>query len=589
MISAISDRSGCRIDVAAGSTVRSGLRGMRLLVSSSAIRIDNHAHIAQMCQLPADASLEQLLAAGWRRWGTSLSGHLRGAFAFVIFDSEGDVIYAARDHLGVAPLFVAHCNGATYFGQTSQIVRAMVQRDLPDDTLMLADFVADACLERDRTFFEGISRVPAAHWMLIDRAGTRTERYWSLSDVPSGRQPDRPVERFRALFDQSVRSCLSAGQSTLLLSGGLDSSALAASAVSIGHRSDLHALSLTYRETAAWCDGPHLAAVADKTGIVPAEVAADRHDPLADMDFWLRAVDGPHVPRGQSSAFQLLLKARAAGSQVVLSGHGGDEIVSFGFGRLNELAKAGRWLCLWRETAASAGLYGDNRMLHFARYLSHKPRFQPILRRLSRYTAKPHSIDGGFLSDEAAAQVPADRYERRTVASRLIHDERMLHEETLNSAIIPTALEVLALSSQAAGVDTRLPFYNLDLLEFSLSLPSDWKLRDGMSRYILRSAFEGDLPPKTLARQDKFDFAPAFIAGLCEHREKVLDLTDPVFADRWNLVNRKRLDSARSRLHHLDVTIENTDAFFLWRVAVLGMWASISREPPQGGELRPIH
>ena len=198
-------------------------------------------------------------------------------------------------------------------------------------------------------------------------------------------------------------------------------------------------------------------------------------------------------------------------------------------------------------------------------------------------------MDSGFLSDDAAAVLPSDRYVHRSVASRLIHDERMLHEEILSSPIIPTALEVLALSSQAAGVDTRLPFYNVDLLEFSISLPSHWKLRNGKSRYILRSAFEADLPAQTLVRQDKFDFAPAFIAGLREHREKVLDLTDPAFADRWSLVNRMRLENARNLLHHDGTAIGNSDAFFLWRVAVLGMWSSISREPPQASDARLVN
>lgn len=572
-------REACRIEKGRGVRAENdSARRIRLLLNAVNTRIDNRGEIAGQCAISPDADLEDLLAAGWQRWGTDLATHLRGAFAFVLCDSAEGTLYAARDQFGLAPLFVSVDDSHWYFGQTSQAVRALLGSSLPDDRLMLSDFIAGDYIERERTFFIGVERFPAAHWILY-RGNTQTrQRYWSLSDVARQPEPREPVERFRALLDESVAASIRPGETALMLSGGLDSSAIAASAVH-ADTAPLDALSLTYRKTPGWNDGEHLSAVAAMTKLHPVEVAGDGHDPLSDMHFWLRAVDGPHLPRGLSVSFQLLKKAAGMGDMIVLSGHGGDEVVSYGFGRLNELAKQGRWWQLWRETRAGSQLYGQDRIALFRRYLSHKRYLRRLIRRLARDAGGPPPVQRGYLSQDAVRDIPPDRYDFRPAAGRLDHDERMLQQELLDHALQPGSLEVFALCSHAVGVETRLPFYNLDLVEHSFSLPSEWKLRDGFSRYIVRAAYRGDLPEMTLRRRDKFDFTSAFMAGLVGAGEKVLDLTDPAVADPWGLVDRRVLEQARDSLYRDGAAMRSGDAFFLWRVAILGMWAEISREP----------
>jgi asparagine synthase (glutamine-hydrolysing) len=549
-----------------------------LLLAAPNIRIDNNGAIAQACGISPAAKLEDLLAAGWQKWGTGLAAQLRGAFAFVLRDRTNGACYAARDQFGLSPLFVRETSDSFHFGRTSQALRAAENDGFSDDRLMLADFVAGAYIERKRTFFIGIERFPEAHWALYHGNEKRQQRYWSLSDVQANPDPDAPVERFRALLDRSVAACLRPGETALMLSGGLDSSAIAASAAALGDV-PLDALSLTYHQSQDWCDDKHLAAVADMIGLAPLEVAGDAHDPLQDMEFWLRAVDGPYLPQGHSVSFQLLKKATEIGDSIVLCGHGGDEIVSYGFGRLNELAIAGRWWQLWRETHAASQLYGNGRIALFRRYLSHKPYLRPLIRWLGRNVGRKAPVQRRFLSEHATHDIPAGRYDSRPAAGRLDHDERMLHREALEQALQPGSLEVFALCSYAVGVETRMPFYDVELTELSFSLPSALKMRDGFSRYVLRAAYRGDLPEATLKRRDKFNFAPAFIAGLVSQRDKVLDLTQADFADPWHIVNRRSLDEARESLYRNGAAMDTPDAFFLWRVAVLGLWSRILREP----------
>lgn len=578
MILISDDRSCCRIQLGASGTSNYANQSIRLILASSVCRIDNFSQITRQLHLEADIGLEQLLIAGWQRWGTELPKHLRGAFAFVLQDIDANCFYAVRDHFGLAPLFTCEHRGALIIGISSQAVRAQIPASFTDNELTLADFVAGAYLERAGTFFNEIERFPEAHWALIKGDGIQYHRYWSLSAIPPQPNPYQPVERFRELMDKAVSHCVIPGRTGLLLSGGLDSSAIAASAAHLGGP-PLATYSLTYYQSQGWCDDRHLAAVAAKTGLDPIEFPSDRHDPLEDMDFWLRAVDGPYLPRGHSVSFRLLKIAQAKGTQVLLSGHGGDEVVSYGFGRLNELAKARRWRDFWAESKAAADLYGESRLRILRPYLSHIYRLRPIIRWLARRDDAQKPFDLKFISDAANAELPTDRYNIKLARNRIDHDERMIHEEVLGDALQPCSLEVFALCSAAVGLETRLPFYDVDLVEHSISLLSEWKLRGGMARYILRQAFSGDLPEITLKRRDKYDFTGPFIAGLADQREKVLDLTGPGLADRWGLVNRDSLDAARDNLYRNGTAIERVEAFFLWRVAILAMWAGISREP----------
>lgn len=555
-----------------------GQADVHVLVLASNCRIDNAAEIAWACGLAQSDDLQALLIAGWRKWGTRLAERLRGAFAFVLYDHGTQRIYAARDHFGLSPLFVAERRDRLYLGTSSQAIRAILPQTLADNDLLLADFISGVVIEPSQTFFCGVERFPRAHWALYDADGCQSQQYWALSDVPSQEAPQAPAEQFRALLDRAVGNCIRPHETALLLSGGLDSSAIAASAADLPGGT-LTTFSLTYRDTPGWCDGQHLSAVAKATGLTPIEVPADRHGPLSDMELWLAAVDGPYLSYGHSVSFQLMRMARDTGASIVLTGHGGDEVVSYGFGRLNELARAGDWLQLWQETKGVAGLFGESRTEIFLRYLAHIRLLRPILSRL-RSSKKRHDLPTiNFLDQEYSHSILPDRYVKASVFHSPYHNERMAHEEALSIPLQLIANEIFALCSAAVGIDARSPFFNFDLVEFSLSLPSEWKLRNGLSRYILRQAYAGALPEETLRRRDKFDFTCSFIPGLVDQRDMVLDLTGSDLAHRWGLVNRDALTRARDNLYRNGTGIDRLEAFFLWRVAMLAMWAEVARQP----------
>jgi len=172
------------------------------------------------------------------------------------------------------------------------------------------------------------------------------------------------------------------------------------------------------------------------------------------MKHWLTVMDGPFLRYGHSVSFKLLPIAKALGFTEIYSGHGGDEIVSYGTGRLNELAKEKKWLTLWREVKLLAKTYERNPYAFFYQYRLHFNIFRA------------------------------------------------------------TSLEVFALCAEASDVTVHMPFFDRDLGEFCLSLSSDLKLRHGLTRYILREGMKNIMPESVRLRKDKFDFSSNFKNGL---------------------------------------------------------------------------
>jgi len=285
-----------------------------------------------------------------------------------------------------------------------------------------------------------------------------------------------------------------------------------------------------------------------------------------------------------SSSIKLLPIANALGYTEVYSGHGGDEIVSYGTGRLNELAKARDWLTLWREVKLVAKTYERNPYVFFYQYRLHFNIFRRLQKKFQRKrpkTAEKNAVNVNSLSEALADQVDTSRYYVKSVRSRLNHDERMVHNDTLAHPLQATSLEVFALCAEASGVTVHMPFFDRDLGEFCLSLPSDLKLKNGLTRYILREGMKNIMPESVRLRKDKFDFSSNFKNGLFADPDRLLKLTDPNSIPISDFVNVDWLQTLRNKIKQGHTDFHITEAFFLWRVVILGYWLKIESEQPE--------
>jgi len=186
--------------------------------------------------LKADATDVELIVRAYHVWGEQCVEHLLGDFAFAIWDSRRKTLFLARDHLGVKPLFYAHVGQSIIFSNTLESIRHHpdVSRKLND--LAIADFLLFGVnQELGTTCFADIRRLPPAHCGNWSKTGTTVRRFWTMPvDEPQYfSDPDDYTERFRELVRAAVSDRLRTKHVGVFMSGGLDSTTLAFTAVEI--------------------------------------------------------------------------------------------------------------------------------------------------------------------------------------------------------------------------------------------------------------------------------------------------------------------------------------------------------------------
>ena len=179
----------------------------------------------------ANATDVELIARAYGVWKEECVTHLLGDFAFVVWDETRRQLFCARDQMGVKPLFYARLGQTIVISNTLECVRLhhQVSNDLND--LAIADFlVFGNNQEHDTTVFRDIQRLPPAHCMTWSIDATQCRRYWTLPvDEPIHfKRADDYTDRFTELVQRATRDRLRTGSVGVLMSGGVDSTTLAA-------------------------------------------------------------------------------------------------------------------------------------------------------------------------------------------------------------------------------------------------------------------------------------------------------------------------------------------------------------------------
>lgn len=544
-------------------------------------RLDNGDQLR--ASLRADAGLHaphldnlsdtRLLLAAYRAVGDDLAQHLLGDFAIAIWDPVKQQLYLARDHLGVKPLYYRVVGEELHFA--SEIKGLLRMRpDLPATRreAAMAAFIQGEFLDadRDRTFYEDIYRLLPGHYATATRNAFSTHCYWRLdADAPVARS-DVGGE-FRKLFLEAIRRRLR-GSSAVgsLLSGGLDSSSIVSALASSRTEADppVQAFSLIFSDPDVEDERDFIAAVVDQYAVGHMTVDCSGVSGLAHADAILGEQDQP--PAGPNGGiFRYFLKQVAADfpGRVILHGHGGDEVISHGGGLFGELAASGQWRKLWQELQAVRHVTGAP-WPHFRRLVWRRG----IRRRVGKVLDFPAS----FLARGA----PVERDPLTTAPDgRERPIEQAAHFKKLGSPIFAHALEVIDIEAACAGVELRMPFLDLDVVRFCVTVEAQEKWQDGRPRSVLRNAMQGVLPEKVRLRTDKHDFATHLRQSLLRFDRDVID--EAILKRPDLILSYCNLAELRADWSDLRTTgeLDGLSLMRLWRAVMLSRWLAMEAPP----------
>lgn len=512
----------------------------RLVITADA-RIDNRLELAGLLGLQADEAQkpdEYFILRAYEKWGQECAGRLLGDFAFAIWDGSRNQLFCARDSLGVRPFYYHVSSDKFIFASEIKSILSLeaIPRQLNESCLL--DYLLDDRQDKEITFFQGISRLPPAHFISASPQGCRMESYWSLDPAKEIRfkNSDDYAERFLEVFTQAVKARLSSAVPVAsALSGGLDSSSVASLArniLSASGEGPLHTYSalfsgLSAQESALIDERLYIEKVLATGGFRSHYVDLGSSSPLTGMEEMLRILDEP-VSAPTLPMFRELYRAASyQGVGVYLEGVDGDLVVSHGYERFLDLVHHLSWATWIREVKAVSKRSGISQSEIIKRFTL-RLLIPPSVYRMMRKLRRRRKLTGNMLNylnrdfiRQNSIKIRIDEFKRRE--NSLPHNAKEAHLRELSSGNVPLSLELLDKIAAHCNVEIRYPFYDQRVIEYCLAVPADQKLSDGWSRFIFRNSLAGILPEEIRWRNSKADFRPFFRSGMSKFSGTVLE------------------------------------------------------------------
>lgn len=494
----------------AEARVAAPLRGSGIVADAS---LYNRAELCRELGVSGEVSDAELIAQAYLRWGDSCTSHLEGDFAFVLWNAAGQRLFAARDPLGIRPLFY-RWDGKT-LAWASEVKALAADPDYspaPDDA-MLAEFLLGWSDFPDAaaTFYRSIRQVPAGHCLTLEGGRLSVRRYWDIDpgDEARYRRPlEENVEEFSALFQRAIQQRLAptgAGKLGVLVSGGLDSTSIASwvekrAAENGLARSGLHYLSYFSVEPSG-DERAFVQSFQEKYGCPVDFLALDDWWPLERIAREADWREGPFVDLAWGTTARWSQRLREQGCGVVLTGLGGDNIFPDpGPATLADVVRRYGWRAGWqslRRTSSYLGMPLAPFVLPTLRQLVPAP----AKRALKRWVRK--EVPEWMQPDFARRSGVLERVRREAPRRGFSTVSQELDYAHFATGRLGAVLSYFERVAARHGFEFRHPFFDASLVRFTLLVPPEHKVRDGETKVLLRQAMDGTLPEAVRGRRDK--------------------------------------------------------------------------------------
>ncbi|MFH8610279.1 asparagine synthase (glutamine-hydrolyzing) [Streptomyces sp. NPDC018029] len=464
----------------------------------------------------------EVLLQGYLEWGESVVERLNGMFAFAVWDERRERLFLARDRLGIKPLYVYRIPSGIVFGSEP---KAILAHPLADRTVT-TDGLRELFAMTGRpgwSLWRDMDQVRPGTTLTVERKGITPHTYWSLQTRQHTDDLPTTVERVRGLLDYIVeRQLVSDVPLCLLLSGGLDSSALTglATATDAAKRGTLRTFSVDFEDQEATFVPDEIRDTPDAPFVreVVELVKTDHHRVALDQSTLSRpsvrraVVSARDIPAGlgdMDNSLYLLFRAIREQSTVALSGESADEI----FGGY-----------IWFHHPQSVN--ADNFPWLAFRSAFTADRFALLNRDLrAKLELEDFIADQYAVSRKEVEQLPGDDdHERRM--------RRISHQHL--TRFLPMLLDRKDRASMAVGLEVRVPYCDHRLVEYVYNTPWSFKTFDGREKSLLREA-AGAVVPQAVRDRVKSPYPtsqdPRYAASLISQLSDILAQSDhPVFA-----------------------------------------------------------
>lgn len=505
----------------------------------------------------------EVICAAYLHWGESCVNHFMGMWAFALWDHKSQKLFCSRDRFGIKPFYYQREGRRFYFASEYKALKL--------SPLFKTDFNRNQFYRflqlgwqtyEDETYFEGIKALPEAHNLVYQRGDLKVYRYWDISLQQYDISLDQAKEEWQALFLDSLNLHMRADTPVGgCLSGGLDSSAICSS---IGHLypdTDFKTFTIYYDGKDEVDERPWANLVTDTyTNLKPHSYNPKHDELLEEFESFFHYFDVPPGGSSPLSQYFVMKLAKEQGMKVLLDGQGADEYLA-GYDHSFYRLAAGRLLGFdpkgfFQELQAFQDLRPRSSMAHLASY--GKSVFSALSSENGLYNAEYRRFYP-FLGSEKS---PNPYLWQPEGGSRL---NQFLYQLTARTSL-PSLLHNEDRNSMAFSIESRVPFLDHRLVEYSFSLPDQLKLNMGWSKKVLRESMRGIMPKPIIDRKDKKGFVtPGESKWLRGAFQPLLEQTKKGQTPFLNhpKVNKVIEDYEKGN---------NQNARLVWRLAMLDKW-----------------
>ena len=532
--------------------------------------------------LRPDAPPAEWLIALYRAYGFEKAlEQLAGDYALALYDGGAGQLWLARDRVGHRPLYYAETSTGIAFASRPGSLLAIPEVPAEPNRRFVAVFAGShyRYIDNvpDESPYTAIRQVPAAAIVRFIDGKKHTSRYWQLTEQPEFRETlEELAVQYRELLMRAVGSRLAlCSKPAFTLSGGMDSSSVLSCAVeAAGHK--LHAFSSVYTDK-TYDESEEIKTFLEHKVEQWHPVSIEGFDLFATVRRMVAAHDEPVATATWLSHYLLCDTVRQAGFDTLFGGLGGDELnageYEYFIFHFADLKRAGRQDELTHEIECWSRhhdhpVYRKDREVadEAVRRMTDAGRpgvVVPDARRMTRYYA---AVSKDYY-DLPSYQPVLDHPFRSWLKNRTYQD---IYRET-----VPCCLRAEDRDCTAFGLEHADPFFDHRLVEFMFRVPGHMKIRDGITKRLLRETMKGVLPEETRTRIKKTGWnAPAH---LWFSKTALADLRDLVNSQRfrerglYDIQEVKRLLNEHVEIVESGVARENHMMFF-WQLVNAELW-----------------
>ncbi len=514
----------------------------------------------------------EVILHAYQEWNQDFLQKLNGMFAFVLYDLKKQKVLAVRDRFGVKPLYYWISNDFLALASEIKQFTALPGWNPKIHGQSAYDFLNWGLMDHtSNTLFSEVKQVRGGELLefnplKLNVNDLQPKKWYSLTAQPFQGTLQDASKQFRELLENSIKLRLRADVDVgSCLSGGLDSSSIVCLANKFLREQHVNNRQKTFSACSAVNRFDERAFVE----IVVQATAVDAHYVYPSLDHVFEECldtvwhqDEPFTSTSMMAQWLVFKKVKEKNVKVMLDGQGADEQLAgyHGFfgNRFYDLFCSLRWKTLSNEMKGTSLLHSIKPLPLLVNKLLPDPIRQSCRQWLGKSATKPSWLNVSLLDAQ-------DRDPCSSIRNKTVQQQSQLQ---ITQTSLPMLLHFEDRNSMAHSIESRTPFLDYRLVEFSLGLPSDFKIANGWTKRVLRESMQGILPEPIRQRIDKIGFATAEEEWIKkENPQRFLQEVDQAIACSQGILH----PSSKKWVEEM-ILGRHPFSFLPWRMISFGHW-----------------